>query len=265
MMPNQIPTISIIGAGNIAWHLAHALNEKQVPIIQIINRGKENGIQLASEVNSSYIERIEDMQACDIIIICVSDSAIGSVASQIKSRGIVVHTCGSVDMEVLNECSDEYGVLYPLQTFSKAISLDFKQVPFCIEASTAQSFEKINSLASLLSDKVYPIDSYHRRLLHLSAVFACNFTNHCYAVAEDIAKRNNMDFGILKPLMEETLRKALMSGPYDVQTGPAIRNNKDILKMHEGMLEGLGDYQKLYNFMSESIQQLHQSNIAKKN
>jgi len=265
MKADHIPTISIIGAGNIAWHLAHAFYEKQIPIIQVINRGKENGIKLASEINSSFIESIEDMQACDIIILCVSDSAIASVASQIKTKGIVVHTCGSVDMEVLNECSEEYGVLYPLQTFSKAINLDFKQVPFCIEASTVQSHEKIKKLASMLSDKVYPIDSYHRRLLHLSAVFACNFTNHCYAIAEDIAKRNNMDFGILKPLMEETLRKAIMSGPYNVQTGPAIRNNKDILKMHKGMLEGLGDYQKLYNFMSESIQQLHQANTSKNN
>lgn len=255
--------ISIIGAGNMAWHLAHAFRSMGIPVVQIINRSQDAGKALAERTGATSSPIDAPLLPCGIVLICVSDSAIASIADKLRTEAVVAHTCGSVDLDAIKACAPKTGVFYPLQTFSKAIKPDFSRIPFCIEASDAKTSEQLNQLAAMLSPNVQQVDSAQRKILHLAAVFTCNFTNHIYAIAEDLCKKNQLDFDLLRPLMEETVRKALVASPSLVQTGPAIRKNTEILKLHSSMLDDFGVYQKLYNFMSDSIQDMHHPQLPK--
>jgi predicted short-subunit dehydrogenase-like oxidoreductase (DUF2520 family) len=156
-------------------------------------------------------------------------------------------------MDIFKNNWEKYGVLYPLQTLSKSVKCNFSNVPLCIEASDKDHYEKLMEFGKKISSKVFQINSDQREYLHIAAVFASNFTNHMYAIASDILENKNISFEILHPLLDETLRKAKYNNPAEVQTGPAMRGDKLILDKHIEKLSSLPAYQKIYNFISQSI------------
>jgi predicted short-subunit dehydrogenase-like oxidoreductase (DUF2520 family) len=156
-------------------------------------------------------------------------------------------------MNVFCGKTTHFGVLYPLQTFSQSIAVDLKNVPFCIEASDKVTLETIRQVASSVSDHVAEIDSDRRKILHLAAVFACNFSNEMFAIAGDILKDAELPFSLLHPLIVETARKATIDHPWNVQTGPARRSDLATIKTHEAMLENTADYKEIYSMLSNAI------------
>ncbi|HWS01630.1 MAG TPA: DUF2520 domain-containing protein, partial [Prolixibacteraceae bacterium] len=173
-------------------------------------------------------------------------------------KQLVVHTSGSISMDILSAVSENYGVFYPLQTLSKQKEVDFRTIPICIEANSAENLEKLTILANILSDQVYPVDSVRRRQLHLAAVFVCNFVNHFYAIGEKLLQEQQIDFNLLRPLILETAQKAMQFSPPDVQTGPAARGNRQIQEQHLKLLEHHPDWQQLYQLISNNIINLQQ-------
>jgi predicted short-subunit dehydrogenase-like oxidoreductase (DUF2520 family) len=161
-------------------------------------------------------------------------------------------------MDILKSAAKNYGVFYPLQTFSKNKKADFKTIPICLEANNTSTLKVIQSLGKSISNNVRTINSEQRKVVHLSAVFACNFTNHFYAIASDILASKKLSLDILKPLIEETANKIKNNSPAKMQTGPAIRGDKKTMNAHLKLLENK-EYKKLYKLMSESIMKLKQS------
>jgi predicted short-subunit dehydrogenase-like oxidoreductase (DUF2520 family) len=247
--------ISIIGSGNVATHIAKALNLAGVEIAQIWSFHYENAQILAKLVNTKAVEEINDLNSgSDICLIAVKDDAIPAIVHQLKDyKGLLAHTSGAVDLGVFEGRTSDYGVFYPLQTFSKQKELDFSKVPLCLEAKNANALKQLNTLASLLSKNIYEIDSEKRKILHLSAVFACNFTNHLYVLAQQILAHYQIDFDIIRPLIEETAHKVQTALPSKVQTGPAIRNDQQTLAKHEMLLQEMPQLLEIYRILSESI------------
>ncbi|MBB2144242.1 DUF2520 domain-containing protein [Pedobacter sp. LMG 31464] len=247
--------VVIIGAGNVATHLAKALYATNVQIVQVWSYHYSNAKLLADQVNATAIEDLTALdKTADICIISVKDDAIAEIAEQlIDFKGLIVHTSGSVSMDVFANSSSNYGVLYPLQTFSKDKELSFATIPLCVEASNETALQLVKQLASQLSTHVVEINSEKRKILHLAAVFACNFTNHFYALAEEVLAANQLDFDILRPLITETAAKVQHTLPLTVQTGPAIRNDEQTLKKHEELLLQQPQLLEIYKIVSESI------------
>lgn len=247
--------IVLIGAGNVATHLGLALTASGHKIVQVYSRTEETARQLADKLSATFTTDINSISGdADIYIIAVKDEAIEDIANQINVSGkLIVHTSGSISMDVLKNASENYGVLYPLQTFSKNTEINFKTVPICIEANTELNENSLLSLARDISDNVHLINSQQRKLLHLAAVFACNFSNHMYSIAGDILKKENLAFDMLKPLIMETARKIENNSPGDVQTGPAIREDQEIMDEHLEYLSGSSTYRELYKLISNSI------------
>lgn len=246
--------VVIIGSGNVATHVARALVAVNVNVVQIWSYHYRNATTLAKEVNATAISDLTEIDLnADFCLISVKDDEIANVAHQIKSfRGIIAHTSGSVALNVFADF-ENYGVFYPLQTFSKSKQIDFSNIPLCVEANNIQSLLALKQLAIKLSKNVVEVNSDKRKILHLAAVFACNFTNHLYALADDLLKANDLEFDIIRPLITETANKVQQSVPLAVQTGPAIRGDEQTLKKHE---ELLSDHQKLleiYKILSNSI------------
>lgn len=255
----MLKKITIIGSGNVATILSKALVSKGFIINQVFSKSKINAEtlikKLASNQQVKATETITELdETSDIYIVCVKDDAILTVVNQFLFKDkLIVHTSGSVDITVFNGFN-HFGVIYPLQTFSKDKPVAFDEVPLCIEGNSKQTTQLLIELATSISNKVYEISSEQRKTLHLAAVFACNFTNYMYFLAEEITTKNNIDFDILKPLIEETARKIRFQTPKEAQTGPAKRKDEVTIQQHIQLLEEHPELQKIYQLLTKGIQ-----------
>jgi predicted short-subunit dehydrogenase-like oxidoreductase (DUF2520 family) len=254
--------ISFMGAGRVAHHLAHVLSQHH-QIVQIYSRTLAPAQTLATQVKATAITNITELNPeIDLVIIAVSDQAIASVISNVHQQlpnVLIVHTSGSTDIEVLAQIHARAGVFYPLQTFSLERQINWSDTPIFVEAKSEDDLVLLEELANQLSTRVYSYTSAQRLSLHLAAVFACNFSNYCYDMAKQIVDAQHVDFSLLYPLILETANKALHNDPKQMQTGPAMRGDQNILKMHEQMLQKAQreDLKNIYQLMSQQILQSH--------
>lgn len=252
----MIEKVVMIGAGNLATQLSLAFNEKGLHCLQVYSRKTESAQQLAIQLNAEFTNQLSDLRTdADIYIIAVKDSAIPEVLENLKPgrNSLIVHTAGSIPMNILEGITENTGVFYPLQTLSKSRKVDFSKVPVCIEANHPSNLIKLQELAGKISESVHQINSDERKTLHLAAVFVNNFVNHFYAIGAELLQDKKLDFDLLKPLIAETAKKTEMLQPSEAQTGPAKRHDHEILGEHLKMLQTQPELQKLYSFVSESI------------
>lgn len=247
--------IVIIGTGNVATQLGKVFKKAGHTIVQVYSRSTTGGIALADKLHTEVIFDIHFIDAkADVYIIAVSDSAIGSILRELPlKKQLVVHTSGSVSIKVFEKKFLNYGVLYPLQTISQNSNTNFKSTPVCIEAGNEASKKKLVQLARSISNEVHTINSEQRLFLHLAAVFVNNFTNHLFTIAENILSKKKLPFDLLKPLINETVRKIMNNHPWDVQTGPAMRNDVSSISKHLKMLEKFPEYKVIYGHITRNI------------
>jgi predicted short-subunit dehydrogenase-like oxidoreductase (DUF2520 family) len=245
--------IILIGAGNVATQLGLSLTAAGYKISQVYSPTKLSSSTLAKKLKA---EALTDLKKLDheasVYIIAVKDDAIAEVAKQLRLKDkLVVHTSGSVSIDILKNVSTNYGVFYPLQTFTKGKKINFKQVPLCVEGNNKATSTALQYFAKSISTNVKVVNSEQRKVIHLAAVFACNFCNHMYAIAEDLLKQNKLSFDLLKPLIEETANKIKELSPAKAQTGPAARGDKKVIEAHLKMLTG--KEKQIYKLISENI------------
>lgn len=254
----MIENVVIIGAGNLATQLGFALHEKNIQVKQVYSRTMGSAKVLAEKLNARPTTDLSKLETdADLYVIAVKDSSIQEILENLPTKdGLIVHTAGSVPMKILEGFSVNYGVFYPLQTFSKDRKVDFNNIPVCIEANHPSNLVKLQELAGKLSGTVRQINSEERKILHLAAVFVNNFVNHFYAIGADLLQDNKMSFDLLKPLIQETASKIENLNPIVSQTGPARRNDQNVIQSHLKLLEDKPEYRKIYSFVSDSIFQL---------
>ncbi len=252
--------IVFLGAGNLAQHLSKALQNAGHDIVQIYSRTLKSANELANKLNSKATNDISRIiETADLYIVAVSDDAIQQVIDKLNiTDKNVVHTAGSIPMDIL-QSANNYGVFYPLQTFSKNSVLDFTDIPVCVESNNESFKETLLDLARQISGSVWSINSEERKYLHLAAVFVCNFVNHLYSLAEELINEKELDFTILHPLIKETVNKAVAISPKLAQTGPALRNDKKTIEKHTNLLISQPGLQKIYKIISDSIHKFHNS------
>lgn len=251
-----ITDVVIIGSGNVAETLAAAISRSDdYRIVQIISRNSERGKYIAETVGASYAGFEEGLSPADIYIVSVSDNAIAEVSGMYDfGESLVVHNAGSVSIDELSFRIKNRGVLYPFQTFTAGIAVDFTDVPLFIEGSTKEADGELRRLASELSGNVIETTSQQRLAIHMSGVFACNFTNDMYAAAQRILSEYGLEPDILKPLIAETARKANNSEyAADVQTGPAVRGDRETIEKHLKLLENNTRLKQIYELISTDI------------
>ena len=247
--------ITLIGAGNLATHLGKALADAGNTIEQVYSRTMQSATRLAALLGCEAQTEIGNINTdSDVYVLSVSDSALPQIVPQLcagRDGGIFVHTAGSIPADIFRRHARHYGVVYPMQTFSKDARLDFRKIPCFIEASDDGTLGVLQTMCREISDSVVPLGSDDRKYLHLAAVFASNFVNHCYACAADILNSSGVPFQALLPLIEETCDKVHEMSPAMAQTGPALRYDKKVLETHESMLDGT--LLDVYRIMSRSI------------
>lgn len=260
---NNYKTVSIIGSGNLAFHLSKAIiNSSTYKLQGIFGRTEARVKRLADQVGCEFDMLDEPHQFnSDIAILCVSDDAIQEVLNQnhFEENTLVIHIAGSVSLSVFDAHGVKNGgVFYPLQTFSKNREVDFHGIPIFIEAQQADALVELQALAFNIGGISRELDSDKRLQLHLAAVFASNFTNSLMAGAETILQDIGLEFRVLHPLLKEVVEKSARIGPVAAQTGPAKRSDLETLKKHEDALKN-EEMRQLYRLMSDLIRR--QSNV----
>jgi len=249
-----LPDICVIGAGNVATHLARALSDV-ANVRQIVSRHTQSSSRLA-EIIGHGCQASTDLQSllpdADFYLIAVNDDCIADVvASSPNYPGIWAHTSGSVPIDVFASWKTRFGVFYPLQTFTRNVDVEMPKVPFFIEGSDRDATTSLLNLANKISASVEEADSQRRRLLHVAAVFACNYANLMWMEADEILKTGGLDIKCLMPLLEATLKKLYHTTPALAMTGPARRRDTDVIETHMRMLPA--DKREIYRLLSQTI------------
>lgn len=255
--------IVLIGAGNLATHLGKALHAAGHDMVQVFSRTMQSAETLASLLDAEPLTDMAQVRDdADVYIFSVKDSALEQLISQLcgGEKKVFLHTAGSMPMSVFREKALHYGVLYPMQTFSKQREVDFSIIPCFIEANDEFALKQIEGLAGQISHRVYQLSCEDRKYLHLSAVFACNFANHCYAASQELLQQHGIPFDVMLPLIDETAAKVHGMTPKEAQTGPAVRYDENVIGKQIRLLENQPYFQKIYDCMSKSIHELESEN-----
>lgn len=250
--------VSFIGAGNVAWHLAPALDNVGYVVKEVYSRHPKNAEALTGRLYQAEVKATLDFSTSpsSLFILCVSDDALKDMVREIilPDDAFLIHTSGSQPLSELQySATPHIGVLYPLQTFTKAKKIDFKDVPIFIESSDVETETLLLKIGKSISQQVRKITSHERKALHVAAVFASNFTNHMITLSEKVMVDNGLKFEWLKPLILETIQKSLAIGPQRAQTGPAVRGDLEILDQHIAFLQDDETTAELYRVISQHI------------
>ncbi len=249
--------IALIGAGNLATVLGHALCNAQHDIVQVYSRTMAAANLLAERLNAVPTDSLDEItNDADLYIIALKDSILDAVIDKIcpvRSDKLFVHTAGSMPLDMFRGRAVHYGVFYPMQTFSKTRIVDFRNIPVFLEADSSLTMQTIAEMAQSVSNNVRELSSADRRYLHLAAVWACNYANHCYDMAAEMLQKVGLPFDIMLPLTDETARKVHELSPREAQTGPAIRYDENIIEAQMRLMDDNPRAQQLYQLMAQSI------------
>lgn len=257
--------IVLIGAGNVGFHLGKKLNEVGFHIAQVYSRKISKAKRLAKKTNCDAIHNIVNVSTnANLYILAVPDSAIEKVAADlsenISNSKLVVHTSGATSSTVLKPYFKNYGILYPLQTFSVARKVNFENIPICVDSNLKKNRILLEKLGNSISQNVHQINDQERAILHVAAVFVNNFSNNLFTIGDKITSTENLPFDILKPLIKETVEKITHHSPSEMQTGPAKRGDQTTIDLHLKYLENnFPEFIEVYQTMTRNIN----SNISK--
>lgn len=245
--------VVIIGGGNVANHMIRQVTGSGHKLVQIYNR------TLSALPQDGEANKTDNIHAltndADIYIVCVKDAAIDLVAKDIRlNNKLIIHTSGTTTKEKLKDCSSMYGIFYPLQSFSKNLSVDFKQIPVIIEANSEEARNILQSFASSLTNQVIYLNEAQRIPIHIGGVLVNNFVNELFNQAAGYIAEHQLSFDLLKPLIHQTIDKLEFGSPKEMQTGPAMRGDVETIQLHLNKLQDHPHLQQIYQMMTESIQ-----------
>lgn len=250
--------VVFVGAGNVATHLATELYRNSFDIIQVYSRTMESASALALQINATPVtDPLLIDNSADLYVFSLKDSVLEDIVSQISpNNGLWVHTAGSVPVDIFQKYASRYGVLYPFQTFSKAREINWQKVPVFIEANKPENLDILRNIAEKISGQVAELSSQDRKYVHLTGVFACNFTNHMYVLSKLYLNQVNLPFEVSLPLIDETASKVHVLSPEAAQTGPAVRYDENVINKHLDLIED-DDIRQIYKLISENIYKIN--------
>lgn len=248
----------IIGSGNVATILGKKFVLSGHEVVEVCGRNHAAVQELAGILNVPYTTDLNCINPnADLFVMAIADDAVAGVASQLPlDKQLVVHTAGSVSMEVLKNCSRNYGILYPLQSLRKELEA-IPEIPFLIDGNTPDDLAVIGEFAATLSPMVRQAGDGQRFKIHLAAVMVSNFTNHLYALADAYCRQEKMDFKLLAPLIAAIAERVRHFEPASVQTGPAVRNDEKTIAKHLALLEVHPQLKAFYQMFTGSIKKMY--------
>lgn len=253
----------VYGTGNMAWSLIHAFQSKNIPVQGVFGHTPAKAEQLAKEFGLKHIQHLEtETESGDVLVLALKDDALPLLNESLRLPGrVILHTAGSVDLDVIDAISEFSGVFYPLQRVMKGVPTDFSKVPFCLESKSENVMSLMTQLAGQLSENVLQMTGEKRKQAHLAAVFVSNFPNFMLVLAADLLNENNLPANLLDELALNTFQNPAPSGAFQKQTGPARRADLKIINTHLKMLADHPALESIYRTLSFEIMKRYNENI----
>jgi predicted short-subunit dehydrogenase-like oxidoreductase (DUF2520 family) len=242
-----IQSVGIYGFGNLGSHLTSRLIELNYRNIKVFTSKKYD-----LPHGTIAIDNVSEFASCDLVFCAVPDSIVASTLLEVASFAPAVSVSGTVSILNLNT-THAIGTLYPLVSFVKNKSLKWEELPIFIHTTDTILQKQLLDLATQLSGNGILMNEEQRMKLHLAAVFANNFTTHLYDIAAHWCEKNQLDFGWLKPLIQQNCASLMEHHPHELQTGPAKRNDQPTINKHLQLLQQ-SDLVELYELLTASIQ-----------
>lgn len=244
--------ITFLGSGNVATNLAFKMKESGYTIVEIWSKSASSAKELSDKINSNWTTDLNNLKDTELLIIAIKDDFIEEIASKVKNKQTpIIHTSGGIGLDVFKNKSS-FGVFYPLQSLNKNMICNFNDIPICIEANNKKLKDCLINIANKISQSVHLIDSSKRKQIHLAAVFASNFSNHMISISEKILKEIDLDPDLLKPLIHHTINKLDQNSANTTQTGPAIREDYQVIENHRKMIKD-PDLKLIYSKITDHI------------
>jgi predicted short-subunit dehydrogenase-like oxidoreductase (DUF2520 family) len=245
--------VFFIGSGRLNQNFANAFLHTDIEMVGVYSKTQENTMAFSQKFKTAHYPDLKSIpNDCDVYFLGVNDSEICAVSQELDVNGIVIHCSGFLSIDLLNKHKNR-GVFWPIQTLSKDHYSNFSDVPICVEASDEMSLRILESLADKITKVPIFISEEKRKKLHIAAVFANNFTNHLFVLSKDFLHKNNLDFNLLMPLIQETVKKLSSIDPHLAQTGPASRKDLNTMYQHKLILENEEELLTIYQTISRSI------------
>lgn len=253
------PDIALAGIGNLGWNLSQRLIERGFNVCQIIARKTEDRQNFARHIGADLIEDISELKdKVDLLFVCLPDDKIADFIGNVRHENTAIAHCSGYTAQVKHK-RNATGVFYPFQTFTKNVAVEWEGIPVFIESGHKDLRETLRKIAEDISGNVLEVTHEQRKAIHISGVFGANFTNHLLHIVSNILDAKNVPFKVMKPLMEETIRKAFAHGPAKAQTGPAKRGDEAVLKAHMEQLGHDNTTRALYDLFTTGITKEHRT------
>lgn len=239
-------TIGIVGAGRMARSLGHLLNNRGVTVTAVASRTVISAEAAARFVGSPArsVTLPQLLAETDHVILCVTDSALPSLAEQLRrsdfSGRCVLHTSGGVGLTPFASLSEHgvaTGVLHPLQTVPKPEDgvADLPGSYFAI-GGDARAVQWANEIVTLLDGHALWINADAWPLYHAAAVMASNYQCALMDSALELLAHSGIDrdsaLSALGPIVRAAAQNVLANGPQNALTGPIARGDAGTVKTH---------------------------------
>ena len=239
--------IAIIGAGSVGTNLHHAFELK----------GVRTELVHARPLTADP-EAVKALPQADAYIYTVADHALREAVSKVHApKALHVHTSGSMPIDVFGADKPHAGVMYFFQSFSREVLIDdWSGIPCFIEGKNIDDIAAIYSMAQSLTSRIYEANQHDRERLHIAGVFANNYSNFMYRIAEELLQDTQIPFEALLPLIDQTALKVHTIKPAEAQTGPAKRGDEAVMNHHLEILKTT-PYAEVYRVLAALIVKAH--------
>ncbi len=247
--------LGIIGYGNVGGSFAHFFKHRKKTIHVLTSKPIKSG----KFIKFYSYEEIDDfLKKINVVLICVRDDKIQELVKILETKNleekVVYHTSGTFTSSILKPLKNAYiGSLHPIQTFPKPNYKLLKNIYFSFEG---QKIRIAQRLVKYFNGKIFKVSEDKKTLYHIACIFASNFSALMWVIADNLIRESlkNGKLEVLIPLIQTTLKNAIIYGPMNALTGPAKRKDQKIITTH---LEFLKNYNeniyKIYELISYVI------------
>ncbi len=257
------PSITIVGAGNLAQALAPALRRAGYGITAVVVRDRADSRRRGRALARKVGVRVATAGSLrsDVLWICVTDDAISPIARQMVARWsgrIALHSSGALSSDALAPLRNKGAAvasLHPMMTFVAGAAPSFAGVPFAVEGEPA-AMRVARQIAKDLGGSVFSIASRAKTLYHALGAFSSPLVIATLALAERVGEAAGIPKRqvprMIAPILRQTLRNYARAGAAKAFSGPIVRADLQTIRRHLQALRTIPGAREVYLALARS-------------
>lgn len=254
------PTITIVGAGNLAGALVPALVAAGYRIDRILFRDRASSRRSAQRLARRVGARAAGLgtpASGALVWLCVSDDAIRACARELSRAGswkgkVVLHSSGALssdELAPLRRRGASVASLHPMMTFVSGVPVRMAEVPFAVEGDAAAA-AAARRIVKDLKARAFTISKRNKPLYHAFGSFSSPLVIATLAMAEQVAAAAGvpprMRREVMLPIVKKTFSNYLEASAGKAFSGPIARGDVNTIRRHLRALRQVPGAREVY-------------------